>query len=400
MAKKLLYFTDELTSTVRESQVKENLDFLSCSNICLFVPISLKTMLFNRRNYINMVDSWRKTSDYSLFLYPILGRSEVNISTNLIVFWIVILSGHYRNIVLFTRTRSVWVGLLMLKKIFNARLLLDNRGAWPEEYRESHLRAENSVLVSFKYSVLKKYYSFCLNTADSSLVVSEGLKNYSKSISSLNSYFVMPCTASSSKFMVSEEARQKVRENLGLEGHLVLVYSGSLLEYYQNSDQLFEFFSRCVNSIPRVKILCLTPHIRHAESLSNEYGIKSNIICLSVSNNTIPRFLSASDVGVILRKDLITNYVASPTKVAEMLISGLPLVISSSLKDYAEYIRELNRGIVIDSVETFNYSLLESIELQIHDRKIRGAEASKKFSKEAYLNSYKKFIYEDFISQY
>ena len=398
MAKKLLYFTDELSSTVRESQVKENLDFLADKNVHLFIPISLKTMILKRRSYISMVDSWRKSSEYRIILYPILFRREVNFSTNIIVFFVVLFQGYFKDIVLFTRTRSVWVGLLMIKKITSARLLLDNRGAWPEEYRESHLLAKFSFLVDIKYRLLKTYYSFCLDTADASLVVSDGLKKYSESISSLKSYFVMPCTASSGKFVLNEEKRREVRANLGLKDDLVLIYSGSLFEYYQNADELFKFFKRCVDSIPRVKILCVTPDFKRATSLANHYGITNNVICLTVSANTIPDYLSASDVGVVLRKDLVTNFVASPTKVAEMLICGLPLVISPSLRDYARHVREFDSGLVIDSLEKFDYSLLETLKSSIHQRTIRGVEASKKFSKEVYLNSYRKFIYEDIIS--
>ena len=398
MVRKLLYFTDELTSTVRESQVKENLDLLCDESLVLFVPMSLSTFLTRYREYLGQVELWRNTSKYKIVVYPILRRSEINVTTNLIVFlYVLLFVSKKSNLVLFTRTRSVWMGLLMFKLFFKSRLLIDNRGAWPEEFRESRLDTSASFLFELKYSIIRWFYAFCLGTADSSLVVSHGLKEYSESISSLKSYFVMPCTARAEEFMYNVERRRLIREELCIGESLTLVYSGSLKEYYQNASELFKFFSDCVRSVPTVRLLCITPDLDLAQSYSIQYGLTKNISCFSVNKNEIADYLSASDIGVVLRKHLVTNFVASPTKVAEMLISGLPLLISSSLKDYASYVNEFKCGVVIDDDKEFDFSLLETLRATNKTRLTRGSVASRKYSKESYLDRYRKFIYEGVV---
>ncbi len=58
-------------------------------------------------------------------------------------------------------------------------------------------------------------------------------------------------------------------------------------------------------------------------------------------------FLMASDMGVLLRERDPLNEVAAPTKFAEYVMTGLPVLISEYVGDYSNFVAENNLGLVL-----------------------------------------------------
>ena len=57
--------------------------------------------------------------------------------------------------------------------------------------------------------------------------------------------------------------------------------------------------------------------------------------------------MSVADYGILLREQSVTNLVASPTKFAEYLALGLPVLISENLGDYSEFVQHHNCGSIV-----------------------------------------------------
>jgi glycosyltransferase involved in cell wall biosynthesis len=81
---------------------------------------------------------------------------------------------------------------------------------------------------------------------------------------------------------------------------------------------------------------------------------------VSVPPQEVPRYLAASDVGLLLRDDSIVNRVASPVKFGEYLAAGLPVIITEGLGDYSDAVRTHALGSVIslgDSDDSIQHRL-------------------------------------------
>ena len=63
----------------------------------------------------------------------------------------------------------------------------------------------------------------------------------------------------------------------------------------------------------------------------------------------MPRHLRAADLGILLRAPDPLNEVACPTKFAEFMMSGLPVLISAGIGDCSRFVAEQNAGAVLDA---------------------------------------------------
>jgi glycosyltransferase involved in cell wall biosynthesis len=109
----------------------------------------------------------------------------------------------------------------------------------------------------------------------------------------------------------------------------------------------------------------------------------------------VNRFLNASDIALLLREDIPMNNVASPTKFAEYLMSGLPTIISKGVYDFAETIYTTNFGIVIEDyqhIEDQEFNMIYN--LKDLNRENIALWAKMNLSKEKFISQYVKFFYE------
>ena len=65
-----------------------------------------------------------------------------------------------------------------------------------------------------------------------------------------------------------------------------------------------------------------------------------------LKHEEVTNFLLACDWGILIREQSVTNKVASPTKFAEYLSAGLPVIISENLGDYTEFVKNNDCGII------------------------------------------------------
>src|SRR6185312_6147009 len=79
-----------------------------------------------------------------------------------------------------------------------------------------------------------------------------------------------------------------------------------------------------------VHLLCLTnDEERMAASIASA-GVEPNrVTLLSVPQRQVPAFLSAADAGILLRAPSRMNRFSQPTKFAEYLAAGLPVIVAN-----------------------------------------------------------------------
>ena len=62
--------------------------------------------------------------------------------------------------------------------------------------------------------------------------------------------------------------------------------------------------------------------------------IRENVICKSLGFAEVPHYLNAADVAFLFRDNVVMNAVASPTKLAEYMACGLPIISSEVAKHW------------------------------------------------------------------
>ncbi|MES2836982.1 MAG: hypothetical protein V4667_05630 [Bacteroidota bacterium] len=256
--------------------------------------------------------------------------------------------------------------LLVKKTGVIKKVILDGRSAYEAEIREydsfPHPYLKQNVLAIEKAVV---------NTVDFRIAVSQKLVNYwkEKYRYSSNKHVVIPCTLDNkvvAENFNSIENNNKIKSELGiLSDDILIAYAGSTAAW-QSFKLMESFLEPLLKSNSRIKVLFLSNE--NEDNLRMKSDFPDRIIIKWLNHGQVSSYLSCADYGLLLREQSDTNLVASPTKFAEYLNSGLKVIISKNLGDFSDFVTKNNCGIVISSVEDkFNVektSIEEKVRLQ------------------------------------
>jgi glycosyltransferase involved in cell wall biosynthesis len=171
---------------------------------------------------------------------------------------------------------------------------------------------------------------------------------------------VVPCCADLERFRFDPEARQSVRNRLGIADKLVIVYSGSIGGWYL-TPEMADFFRTATEAYKDIHALWLVPSGHDLiRSLMQERGIGADrYSVISARPDEVPAYLSASDAGLAFIKPCLSKLASSPTKNAEYLACGLPLILNAGVGDSDSLITEHGAGVLITTHGSAEY--LEAI---------------------------------------
>lgn len=282
----------------------------------------------------------------------------------------------------------------LLKRIFPSRIIFvfDARGAAAEENRYIAKKENNFSFSKFK-TVAHVYYTEyrTVLAADKIFSVSNALKEYfinSYNVSS-EKFIIYPCLSDSDKFYYSPDLRMEVRNNLHISYDTkVFIYSGGIGLWHM-SERLFTFFVQLLKYDSNSIILFLTKSKSEIEKTISEFPeMKDKHLVFSVSNIEVNKYLNAADYGILFRENTLLNNVASPTKFAEYMLCGLPVIISEGVGDYSDYIIKHNLGIVVKENELREPEKLDfgSFFEKRFDRTFIANSGEKNFSKNSIIN--------------
>ncbi len=223
---------------------------------------------------------------------------------------------------------------LRLKQRFGVKMIFDVRGLMAEEYADAgHWRKD-----SIPYRITKTAEGRALAAADGVVTLTERIWPVMSQWESLRdrnvAHEVVPCCADLELFKFSREDRDRRRAELGLPDRFLIVYSGSIDGWYLTED-MADFFVTMRKQRPRAHFLWLTP-ARHerVHELMRARGLgESEYTVLASAPRDVPSYLSAGDAGLAFIKPCFSKLASSPTKYAEYLGCGLPLIINEGVGD-------------------------------------------------------------------
>ncbi|HMV51579.1 MAG TPA: glycosyltransferase [Blastocatellia bacterium] len=226
------------------------------------------------------------------------------------------------------------------------KLVFDIRGFLPEEYTDAGIWPKNGWL----YRGVKRVESRLLAAADAFVV----LTNKAHEIlfaggKDTRPVEVIPCCVDWQRFHHPQSGgREARRRALGFEGRRVLVYVGSFDGWYL-SEEMLDFYAEAHRRNPRSFTLILTQ--RGAEQVRSRLSAKgitaADCLVTSVAPAEVAEYLYAADVALSFIKPCYSKQSSSPTKIAEYLAAGLPVISNAGIGDLDELIRGERVGAIL-----------------------------------------------------
>lgn len=293
-----------------------------------------------------------------------------------------------------------YVGALIgfvLKKLFRLKFIFDMRGFWADERFEGEIWKRKGLL----YKITKFLEKRFLSASEEVVVLTQKAKIIINSLyygtkASIN---IIPCMVDTDKFRFSAKDRQLIRDRYGISSRFVFLYSGSL-EYWYMKDKMIDFFLIARDYIDNLCFLILSNMDKsHIEPIIYSKNISKDdfLILDRIPHSDMPKFISASDTGIFFITPVFSKKASCPTKFAEYISCGLPVIINSGIGDLDEIVTIHKVGTVVNnfSKEEYAYRIQKHIELMkdkdLNERCIKLAQD--KFSLQSGIDYYRDIYY-------
>jgi glycosyltransferase involved in cell wall biosynthesis len=248
---------------------------------------------------------------------------------------------------------------IALKRLLGIPLIFDMRGLWADERAD----VGQCTRESRQYRAIKALERASLRQSDQIIVLTERVREALMEQAPLKHtarpLTVIPCCTDMELFQRDEAARTDLRARYGWGHKTVVVVSGSLGGWYM-TDELAALYAAWRQSQPGLHLLVLT----HSDpglimGPLKAHGVDSaNYTVEQVAANQMPAWLSAADVAVSLIQPFYSKIASSPTKQAEYLACGLPIVANAGIGDSDALIANNQIGIVFEGWDAETYRRL------------------------------------------
>lgn len=252
--------------------------------------------------------------------------------------------------------RSSIVGALALplKKAIGINFIFDTR----DLVADAKVDAGQWTNTSMIYKMTKWAEKEMLKNADSIVVLTEKFKTYLKTFRYINAPItVIPTCVDMTRFSKRDDnQRNVIRKALNLSNRLVIVYSGSLGTWYM-FEQMIEYFKVIKALYKEAFFLILNKNAHnYAIEVLNKYSIvPTDYLIKSINPDDMYKYLWASDIGIFLYAPTFSRITTFPTKLAEYLACGLPVIGNAGVGDVEEILEDTNIGVVIHEFNENEY---------------------------------------------
>lgn len=246
---------------------------------------------------------------------------------------------------------------LRLKRRFDVKMIFDVRGLMADEYVDAGHWQKDSI----PYRITKAVEGRALASADGVVTLTEriwplinrwdGLRDRSVA------HEVVPCCADLELFRFSQKDRDRRRTELALHDRFAVVYSGSIDGWYL-TESMADFFVALQRRRRNAYFLWLTParHERVHELMRARGTSENDYTVLASSSRDVPSYLSTADAGLAFIKPCFSKLASSPTKYAEYLGCGLPLIINEGVGDSDALITREKVGALVRDFNELEYA--------------------------------------------
>lgn len=271
-----------------------------------------------------------------------------------LAFWLCL---RYKIKMVHARSHLAALAGLFLKRWMGVQLLFDCRGLWVDERIDKGGWNLSNPWHRKQFNRFKKKERTLFSQADEIIVlthkaVDEVLRLGAPSAASIT---VIPCCADYDHFrMYDKDTALKTRAELSIDRDaMVTGYLGSVGGMYMFREFLSLHHAMKEAGI-KVTACIITPDIELATThlhshLSPEE--QQSVRLFSADRTKVPYYLAAMDVLVSFIRPGYARVATSPTKNAEAMAAGIPLICNPGIGDVEDYVTNLKAGWIVDPAD-------------------------------------------------
>jgi glycosyltransferase involved in cell wall biosynthesis len=226
----------------------------------------------------------------------------------------------------------------------------------PEEYVDAGIWPAGGLL----YRLVKAAERRLLEAADGFVVLTEqarlilfpgGLDARGRPVE------VIPCCADLARFQAGDlPSRDQARKEMGLDTRRVIVYLGALGGWYL-TDEMADLLGVAHSQDASTFSIILTqskPEMIAPRLKARGFGEEDYLI-RKASPADVPRYLRAADIALSFIKPCYSKRASSPTKIAEYLAAGLPVICNAGIGDLDAIIETDGVGVIVRRLDRESY---------------------------------------------
>lgn len=236
---------------------------------------------------------------------------------------------------------STRIALLLRERMPDLKVVFDCHGISPEEERMGKA-AEARV------QAIEAWERRALNEADLTIFVSEAMRGHfaEKYGYEKDNRLVLPCCVAEAQF----SGGSSPLKGMIPEDRTVVAYTGTLA-VWQCGEEMLRLFARLSELQHNLHFLLILPQNDHdqARAWMRQYGLlEEKVTLVELPHDQVASAMQSAHAGVLLRRADPVNRVSSPTKFAEYLAAGLPVLMTSGIGDYSHMTQENGIGCVLE----------------------------------------------------
>ncbi len=271
---------------------------------------------------------------------------------------------------------SAFVGLTLQKK--GCRFVFDMRGFWPDERVDGTIWKLSNPIYKLVYTFFKRKERQFLEQADAIISLTEAAKQemLQWQIPKLTAekISVIPCCADFNHFDYRKISNQtsadwRTQLNIPLNSYIIS-YLGSVGTWYMPLE-MFDFFKVLSISKPDAIFLFITKDSPDSIiEMALKKGISQGQIRVQpATRNQVPELLSISDASLFFIKPVWSKKASSPTKMAEIMGMGIPVITNSGVGDVDLVMHQNPTGVLVEAFTLEHYQKAVTQLLAITDKK-------------------------------
>ncbi len=245
---------------------------------------------------------------------------------------------------------------LAVAKLTGAQILFDMRGVMAEEYVDAGVWKEGGL----PYRIVKRVEHQLFSRADSIIMLTQRIRDvltnrYAVLRERKVPIQVIPCCADLEAYF--EVDGSALRQSLGLRDCKVMVYAGSTGGWYM-LEEMARLARVAKGRNPKMHFLVLTQTsaadvartLGSAGLSSDDYTVRA------VTPKEMPAHLAAADFAVSFIRPSFSKISSSPTKIAEYLAAGLPILTNRGIGDVDGLVEGERLGVLVDRFDDAAYA--------------------------------------------
>lgn len=285
-------------------------------------------------------------------------------------------------------------------RLLGRKIIYDRRGTMVGDFVDD-VNIRNVFSVNIFSRILESFENCIIRHSDATVVLSEKalepLRAYARMLRRGIVAEAIPCCVDCSRFAVGKNMPSG---DLVLKGRFTMCYLGSLGTCYLLKEMAF--FFKALKKRRQDAFFLIISHtdkgyiegVLEAEAL--EAGVDYSVI--SLKPDEVGQYLSQCKFGIMFIKPVECKIGSSPTKFAESMAAGIPVVVNKGIGDTEDIINKRGVGVLVDGFNTdsFERGVEEILKLlDAEGLKDRCIETAKEYFSldmgiERYVNVYKK----------